>query len=214
MSALRSLSVKSKLIGIVFLTSLVSLASGFLFVIVSDIRTFKRDMIANTVLISRVIGDSSVSDLAFGDRSEAGKTLARLAGIASTQFAVLYDSHGKPFSSYQKAGSGAPPPLPADSLAEFRKGILHISQAIVYQNERYGTVYLGMSTAELDRKIRTYLATMMTALVFLLSLSVLVAIRLQRLISDPIQNLAQAARRVSEGHDNRAARFQLPFQTG
>jgi two-component system, sensor histidine kinase and response regulator len=200
-SWLKSLSVKNKLIGIVFLTSFLSLASGFLFVIVNDIRTFRRDMIANTVLVGRVIGDSSVSDLAFGDRREAEKTLARLAGIASTQFAFLYDANGKPFSSYQKAGSGPTPPLPAAAMAEFRKGMLHVSQDVVYQNERYGTVYLGTSTAELDEKIRTYLATMMTALLVLLTLSVLVAIKLQRLISDPIQNLAEAARRVSEGHD-------------
>ncbi|MEO6325158.1 MAG: ATP-binding protein, partial [Thermoanaerobaculia bacterium] len=111
------------------------------------------------------------------------------------------DANGKLFSSYRRSDTGTAPPLPTDSRADFGENLLHVSQPVIYQSERYGTVYLGTSTAELDQKIRTYLVTMLTALLVLLSLSVLVALKLQGLISDPIQNLARAARTISQGHD-------------
>jgi len=201
----RDLSIKNKLIGIVFLITFLALFSGSLFVILADIRTFRRDAVERTMLIARVMGDSCVSDLTFGDKKESEKTLARLASVPSMRFAHLYDAKGLLFSSYRRASVGGlvaeAPARPPEKRPEFLDGLLHVSQPVLYQGERYGTIYIGTSTDELTTKIRTYLVSGVTALVALLTLSVLAALRLQRLISEPILGLALTAKRISANHD-------------
>src|SRR5688572_3600468 len=99
MNPFRRVSIRNKLLGIILLTALVSLICGFGFVLLNDVRTFKRDLAEQATLIARIAADYSVSDLAFGDQEASSRTLRKLATIPGLEAAYLFDTEGKLFSS-------------------------------------------------------------------------------------------------------------------
>ncbi len=201
MTPFRNLSIRNKLTAIILLITVTAIGSAFAFAVATQVRTFKREMVANTLLIARVIGDYSVSDLAFGDASESRRTLERLGAVPNIQYASLYDAKGRLLATY---GDGAPrhatPPV-AGEAPEFRGGALHVTQPIAYKGERYGTIHLCASTRDLDSNLATYLLTMLTGMAGLTLLAFFVALRLQAVLSAPILKLAEVARRISKDHD-------------
>jgi len=197
----RSASVRGKLLSVILLTSSLSLAGGFAFVIVNDIRVFKSDMVERTSLVARVVGESNVSALAFGDPLAAAKVLAKLEELPDVEAAHLYGNDGAVFAGFDRSPRRAAPVPPGQPSSEFRAASLEVFEPVVYQGERYGALHLSVSTRALDAKIQRQLAVMVSAWFALILLSVLFALRLQRLISDPILRLAAAAHWISEADD-------------
>ncbi|HVT01897.1 MAG TPA: response regulator [Thermoanaerobaculia bacterium] len=198
------LSIRNKLIGIILLTTTVSLACGFVLVILRDIRTFKRDLIESTVVLAKVTGENSVSALAFDDREDAAKTLAKLSSLPTITGAYLFNSHGKLLAEYRHGTSRrTDPPGPSEGLRKFLGEELLVSERIVYQGENYGTIYLKASIAPMRDKIRTDLLTMVVVMILAILVSLILALRLEKIISRPILDLARVAREISEHHDYR-----------
>jgi PAS domain S-box-containing protein len=198
---IQNLPIKSKIALIVLLVTAFSLIAGFTFVIVRDIRTFRNDMMENTVAVARIIGDYSVVDLAFRDPEASRGTLSKLSSMSNIDAVFLYDSSGNLFSSYVRHGKENKPPRLHNNATEFNGSYLHVFRPIRSQNEFYGTIYLRSSTAALNAKVRDYLFTMILSLIVLMLISAGIAFLLQGIISRPILDLAQVARRISQEGD-------------
>jgi signal transduction histidine kinase/DNA-binding response OmpR family regulator len=194
-------SIRRKLLAIITLTTTVTLLFAFSFVIYNDVRTFRRDMVDGTVVVARVTAENTVAELAFGDREEAQKTLAHLAQTPGIVAARLYDAQGKPFAVFESRGEKTPAVAPPAGLREFAAGTLHVSQAVDYQGERYGTIAVVASTDLLKAKIRQHLVVMLTFMLMLIIASSVLAMLLGRYISRPILELAAVARDISQRHD-------------
>ncbi len=199
MRFLKKFSIRSKLLIILLTLNLTSLIIGFTFVISHDIRIFRKDLVENGITIARVIGDYSVVDLTFQDAKASKETLAKLNSIEHVDCAFLYDSQGHLFSSYAK--SECKPRKTSAIPIEFQKTFLHLSQPIQDQEREYGTIYLRLSTAGLNQKIARYLITMISLFGALVVLSFFLATQLQRLISRPLIELAEATQKVSDERD-------------
>jgi signal transduction histidine kinase/DNA-binding response OmpR family regulator len=198
----RDLSIRSQLVAVILGSTALALASGFAFVIANDVHSFRRDMVDSTQLVARVVGDSSVSDLAFRDKEESAKTLGALARTPSIQAAWLYDEDGKLFSRWTRAGTQPAAEHPAGGEASDDDGRrLHVALPIVYEGERYGSIHVDASTALLQQRVREHVRVMLAVLVVILAVAATLAMRLQRVVSDPILALADAARKVSVEHD-------------
>lgn len=202
MTPIRNLSIRNKLVGSILLTTALSLLAGFAVVVADDVQTYRHDAVDAAVLVARVIGDNTVSALAFGDRDEAAKILARIAAVPNVEAAHLYDAEGRPFAAFDRspAARSAPPPQQV-RLHAFREGSLHVFEPVVHRNERYGTIHLETSTRPLEAKIQRRLWVLLSVLMALIVLSLLVAVSLQRLISGPILRLAETARWISRARD-------------
>ncbi len=195
------MKIRSKLILIILSITLFSLVAGFALVSINDINTFKREMVESTTVQARVIGDYSVVDLAFSDQEASAKTLAKLSAIENIDYAYLYDTAGKLFSSYTRSGTAPPAPPVQTNSSEFEGGYLSVFQTISEGNLIYGTILLRASTIPLEEKVRDYLLTMLSFIAVLVIASVLLAVQLQKVISAPILDLAEAARKTTEGED-------------
>src|SRR5262245_38963090 len=110
MNLFKDLSIRSKLIWIMFITSVFSLGISFTFVVLRDVKNFKREMVENTMAIAHLIGDFSIVDLTFQDPKASQNTLAILRSIPYIDFACVYQEDGKVFSSYaaNKSANAAP----------------------------------------------------------------------------------------------------------
>lgn len=198
MSILYSLSIRNKLIGIILLVTIITLGTGFTLVIVSNIKSFKEDMKSNTIVTAQVVGEYCVSPLVFEDRAGAEQILAKLADVPSITRAKVYDTNGELFVSFATSEEPiAQSPIVQERSSEFVDDYLHVYQPIIYKDENYGTIYLQASTQLLDTKIRDYLRYMLLLMVGLTIVSVVLAFRLQRIISKPILNLASVAQQIA-----------------
>lgn len=202
MKFFRDLSIRNKLIAIILFSTILTIGTGFAFVVRTEIRTFKKDMAENTVLNTRILGEYCVTPLAFYDRNGAEDILARMQVLTSIEDVLLFDESGDLFAAYHRSGDGSGIFPPGGTAAvEFKDGFLHVSQPISYRGENYGNIYVRSATDQLDRKILDYISTMLIGMVILIFLSSFLANILQRLISKPILALADTTRIISISGD-------------
>jgi two-component system sporulation sensor kinase A len=195
------LSIKGKLTAIMLFVSMLTLISGFTFMIILEIQSFKSDMITSTTALARVIGDYSVVALAFADKTECQRTLSRLSTVPHIEFASIYDVDGTVFASYQRLGVHSKIPPLKNSEAEFKNGYLEVFHPIIEKQNRYGTIYLRASTQPLKEKTVRLIFTMVVFMFALIGALFLLTGLVQGVISKPILRLAEITRHVSKERD-------------
>jgi two-component system sensor kinase FixL len=197
-------SIKNKLVGIICLVTLAALGIGFTVVILSDIATYEDDLVNNTLVNARLVGNGCITALAFDDRQGAMDNLLTLESVDDVEDAYLFDKNGDLFAHYQRTPSDTPPTkeeFRLDKASEFANGRLEVTQPIRFKGQDYGYIQLRASTAQLQEKIRDYLATVLTLMAALMVLAFLLAQGLQRIISAPILHLARVTHSISKGGD-------------
>ncbi|MBC8097744.1 MAG: PAS domain S-box protein, partial [Akkermansiaceae bacterium] len=195
-----NISIKRKQVGIILLTSAISLllaCAAFLFY---DFTTFRQELVQHAGSIAGVVGNNCTAALDFNDSRSAEETLAALRDERNCLAAAVFKTDGTPFATYVRSTNVAVmivPPARAQSQYHFTNDQLVLHRLITVQREAIGTVVLIYDLHELSDRLVRYLS--IVTLVFLVSLLVafLLSSRLQRVISGPIQSLARAARAVA-----------------
>lgn len=200
----RGLSIRWIVSGVILATTMVVLVAGFWIIVPKTVSLLDEWMVTQFVRIARVVGDYSVSDLAFGTREESEKNLARLESSPRVLAAALYDARGALFSRFARQGVVPAPAIPeqmsgavADRV-ERAPNVIEVFHPLVHEGERYGTIYLRVSTRELDEDVRRYWMGMAWAGAGLFVLALAVALVIQRVVSRPILRLSQAAEQVAQ----------------
>lgn len=195
----RGLSIKNKLVVIILTVAFIATGLGFTFVIISDIRTFRDNMVDNTVMNARLIGEYAVTPLVFDDREGAQEILNKLGALPDMMNGYVYDNDGGLFASYNREGPmTAPLPEIGERASEFSGGYLHVVSPIIYKDKQYGRIYLRASTGLLSNKINKYLFTMLLLGSGIMIISYFLAVRLQKILSGPILDLTRMTRKISE----------------
>jgi signal transduction histidine kinase len=197
MKRLSRLSIRGQLILVITSAAVLAVVVGFATVILRDVGTLRREMVAKGELIARLAGDYSLSTLLFDDRPEAEEALSKLQWMEEVDCARLFDADGEVFASYDRGLSRLELPPLAVQASEVVGDHLFVSQPIDHQGERYGRIVICASTRGLEAQIRSSLTTMGGLVAILIVLSVGIAFRLQGFISRPILELASVVRRVS-----------------
>jgi signal transduction histidine kinase len=197
-----NLSIRGKLVVIIVASTLLSLAAGFAMTISTGVRDLKRDLIETTETVARAAGQYSAVGLAFDDRQEAEGALNSLRVFEIVELAVLYDLDRRPFVVYAREGvAAAPPPFEDGAATAIRGDAVHSWNPVVFEDKRYGSIYVRASTEQLSERIRVYLYRMLGLGVALLGFSLFFALLLQRFISRPLVDLAAVAARISRDND-------------
>lgn len=205
---LDKLSIRSKLTLIITSISLVVLLSLFLVSVFTQ-RGMLREALKNEILIlAQDMSLNSSPALIFDDRQAAYETLANLQNKPQVAFGAIVTVNGGLFAKYQREDD---PGLPANLLlnmpggtsseAFFAGNFLKVSQPITFNNEQIGTLNI---CARLDRTHQVLLRYVTLGTIGLAGaalLAWLLALRLQRLISRPIESLASTMLTVSSEQD-------------
>jgi signal transduction histidine kinase/CheY-like chemotaxis protein len=200
MNPLRTLSIRNKLIGIVLLATIVPLLCGFAFVVINERRAFRRETMDTAVVIARVTAENSVADLAFGDREAADNTLSKLDSIENVEHAALFDKNGKLFAAWNRAGGGASRRL-VGATRSWSGDRLQVAEPVSFNGERWGTIVLELTTTGLQSKLRGHFITLLILTALVIGAALVLGVRLEKIVSQPILDLAALAREVSEKHD-------------
>jgi signal transduction histidine kinase len=200
MTGFRSLSIRRKLIAINMAISVAALllaCTGFAYY---EIRAFRRTIADEIGSIAQIVSRSSEAAVAFRDAKAAGETLAVLKAEPRIVAGCLFDGTSSLLADYHRpGGSRCPSRSPAGSAPVFSDTTLSITQPVIVDGQRAGTVYLVSDLADMQRRLGGYAVISAWVLAAAVLLALLLSAFLQNLISGPISHLAETASRVSAG---------------
>ena len=203
MAAHHDIPIRLKLNGIVLITCAIAILLACSVFAVYDVSTFRNAMSQELSMVANITGSNTTAALVFGDTKSATETLASLSAHRHIVQAWVFTADGKVLARYLRngiQGSSAVPALRSDGI-EITKNSMVLFQPIRLKVQRIGTIYIEADLEEIrDRTRRLEMITSAAVLISLIS-AYLLSSRLQRIISEPILELARAASTVSSGRN-------------
>jgi two-component system, sensor histidine kinase and response regulator len=200
MNFLRDMSIGRKLTVIIWSITSVSLLLACAVLVGYDLVMYRRAMVRDVSTLADMVGDNSTAALTFHDNRAAKDVLRSLRTQPGITAACLYDSNGEVFAIYVRDGkeSAFSPPHPRPSGSFFENSRLLQFRPIRLGEDTIGTIYVESDFSEMIKRLRTYpVAMAMTLLISSIAAFVLAA-RMQKLVSQPILELVQTTKRVSD----------------
>jgi PAS domain S-box-containing protein len=196
-------SVRRKLIAVIMLTvgpALLLAVLAFLGIEVAEYRTAAKREIG---LLAKVVGESSSAALEFKDPTEGRRLLANLRAHPHIVAAALLDRRGATLATYRRDGDGPAAEAegrPGEGTA-FEGGHLWVTTPVRHAGETLGTIYLQVEMSELNQRLMWVLAVGVALTLLIASFAMLLAMKMGRLVSEPILHLTAAARSIASGRD-------------
>ena len=209
---LQNLSIKRKLMLITMLTSgvaLVLLSASFL---IYDLVSFRVFLTQDLSTQAEIIAYNTAAAMAFDTPADATDDLAALKAKNDIVAAVLYNQQGKVFAKYVRADI-ARPDLPTDltdvSSCRSRGNYLVVCHEVSLKNEPLGTLFVQSDMSQRNTRAKHYATFLLLALLACGLLALIIASKLQNLISGPILRLEDTMRVVSakRNYEVRALKF-------
>jgi len=185
------------------LTTAIALLLSTFFFIMNTWLSEKKSATAELQAIADLIGINSTAALAFDDTEGAREILTSLSAVPDVMLAVLYDKEGNEFVRFNPADSkesSDPSAILALKSSEPADNKIVVSSTINLDGKSIGTVILYGTLQSRIAQLRDDILTAVIATVFSFAVALLVAWRLQRAITIPVQELTGFLQRVSREH--------------
>jgi len=211
MDFLRNVPIKRKLNVIMMMISVIVILIACGAFLANEVISYRRSMVDHLGTLAQVIGSNSTAALSFSDSKAASETLSALAAESDVILATILDREAHPFATYPAPvggkshdhnTAGADEPfnriLIISEGYDFHRDHVDLSRKIILDKEIIGTVYIRAGLDDLYSRMRFYLVV--TSLIMMVSLLIayIVSSQLQRVISDPILELADTMNVVSQ----------------
>jgi len=202
MHSLNKFSLRAKLTAIVMITCSAAILVVCAIFAIYDVTTFKRSLASDLVTTAEITGSNLTAALTFGDRSAAGETLSSLSLQKHITEACVYNKNGTTLAEYSRGSYRfLSPPAPRADQTFVSSGYLVVSRQIRFDGEVIGSIYVKSDLLALRAREMRFSIIIFIAVLLSLAISFLLASRLQKLISEPIGQLARTAHEVSVKKD-------------
>jgi signal transduction histidine kinase len=194
-------SIRHKLALVVLATTLAALILTGIALVIYDLRTYQETATRDLVAQAEILGRASAPALAFNDPKAAQEYLALLRAKSAIAAAAIYSPKGKLFASYTRRELDLPMPgLPESEGSRVEGTSLVLFKRVVENNEILGTVYIR-ANYELAERLKSYLAILASVMALSLLVALMVWTKLQAVLTRPILEVTEVARRVMEARD-------------
>jgi len=203
MKKFRDLAIGRKLTLVMMSISSATVLLAGITVIIYEVAAFRTVAVHDLSVQAEIVGENCAAALAFDDPRTAQETLASLRARTDIVAACVYRNDGSILASYPSETGASSVMLaePEPDGHRLEHGNLVLFHQVVHGRKVLGTVYLrsnlGPHYTRLMADVIIAVATMLVSWILALAL----AARLQRVISEPILDLAQVARNVTERQD-------------
>lgn len=196
-------SIKTTLMRVIMGTCGITLLVAGSGLAVSDLIISKGAIIDQLMAQANILGDNCKMGLLSADRKSAQQALSGLSTDSSIVAAAIYSKNDLLFATYLRrdARNIIIPSYSHSYGYQVESGHLHFFSPVVANGKRIGTVYLRDNLQDLYSRLRVQGATFLSVLLLSYLLALIVSSRLQRMVSEPILNLARAARTISQNKD-------------
>jgi signal transduction histidine kinase/ActR/RegA family two-component response regulator len=195
-------TVRGKLMAVVLLTTALALVVAGITMLTHDLSVYRQSWVSDLSTEASILALSTAPALAFDDHEVAQRNLSAMRARAAVLVAALYSPDGTLYASFVRQGASPPASrIPTAVLGtHISAQYVDLSQPVVFNAERLGTIYLR-ARYDLMGRITAYLSIF--ALVTLLSMLVALALStaLQKIITRPLDEMATVARQVVDRRD-------------
>jgi C4-dicarboxylate-specific signal transduction histidine kinase len=184
---------------IVMTASCAALLLACLTFVVSDVFNYREVMLRDLSTRAQIIGNNSTAALSFGEPKPVEEIMAALSADPRLVAACVFTADNQVFAQYRRANSAESlPSRNTDRNAWFTWDCLYLFSDIDFNGRRIGTVFLQSDLQGLRSRVKGN--AIITALVMLAAAGIafLLSARLQRVISDPITDLAAIAVQIAQ----------------
>jgi len=209
MGAFNNLSIRSKITGIILLANVIGLGVAFTLVVQQERETIRENVIQYGEMLARVVGQTQAVSLSFDDLEMAEEDTARLGEEEQVIEAYVWNAEKQYFTGFQDKEAGLPYPDLENQVSSFvEKDGLNYVEVFAKFNYRIdvdenaeGVVCLRFGEERLQEALGAYYRRLGLVMLVVVAISILFAFMLGRLVSGPILQLADVARRISRHGD-------------
>jgi len=195
----RSQSLRTKLTLVTLVTVVMVQLCAAIVLISWERSRARRNLVETLQTQSRIVVDNSAAALSFGDHDAALETLRSLRVNEGFERACLYDEHGMLFADEVLTGACSPAPVADGSTVE--SGLAVSTPVSAPSRGQIGTLTLQSSLKPVNDRLRDQIVGTLVVLLLSALAAVLLMTRLRRLLTLPLQHLAETAQAVSRDRD-------------
>jgi len=191
-------SLRGKMLAVVLATTATALLVNALALLYYNVRDYRETQIADMRTQAEILGRASAAAVAFNDKRVAERDLATLQARPDVEAAALYSSGGALFASYVRSG-GVPAHAqpPGYRISGDRVSVFH---PIIERGDTIGSVFIRARYGLRERMLH-YLGIVAIVMGGALAAALLLSAWLQRALTKPILEVADAARAVVQRRD-------------
>jgi len=201
-SLTKDISISKKLVFIVLLTTNIALLLASISVILYDRKAEKNSLSKELSILTRVVAQRSTAALAFDDKQLAAENLYALSENKNIIMACMYTSDKNLFSHYYaKNIDSTCESQSLKLLTGYIDNSYQIYQNITLDGSVVGFIFIKSSLEEINQRLISYIV--FVGMLFIASgfLAFLMALKLQKLITYPIIDLAESSRKIYDEKD-------------
>jgi PAS domain S-box-containing protein len=186
---------------VVLITTAVAVLVAGLAMLTRDLTVNRQAWAQDLANQATIIGLATTPALAFDDHAAAERYLVALRARPRILMAALYDAEGRLYSSYVKEGQAQPSPqVPVIEGIQISGQQVELVQPIERGAEKLGSLYLK-GQYDVVTRITAYIGIFGLVMVLSLLVAYLLSRQLQRVITEPLEAMAAAARDIVERRD-------------
>ena len=164
-----------------------------------DTITFRRELAGNVSVLADAVGNNCAAAIDFNDPETAGQMLDALRAKPNMVSACVYSRDGQVLATYQRDTNAVfVPPAMQTAGEEFNGGQLLVFRPINQKGVMTGVIFVASDLKDLSARLMRRLAIAGAVFVLTLLVALPLSSRFQRLVSDPILQLARVARTVAQ----------------
>jgi len=197
----RNLPLKSKLNVALLLSSGIAALLLFALMLLNAVYNLREQKVSQISVLAEVMAANTASALVFSDAKSAETTLAALRIEPEILFAEIHGRDHQLFAGYHSAG------IPRDFKAEesnrddFRDPVFSTSKYIIVDGEPVGHIWIVADLSNKFLAVAEQVVALAIATLISLAVTLLIANRFRRLISQPIEQVATTAKAIARDHD-------------
>jgi signal transduction histidine kinase len=197
MRKLRNVSLKHKITRVMVLISTAALLVASICFGINDIVTLRGAKVRDLKSLAQIIGANCQGSLSFLDEAGATQTLSAMRAQPNVIGAAVYRD-GRVFAAFKRETPKTSIPWkPGADGHFFQRGTLVLFSPVTLDGERIGTVYLQDDLGDITQRMQRYAGISLLILVVSILVALVLSSLLQRVVSEPILELARTASRVS-----------------
>lgn len=211
LNRLQNISIRNKLMAMLVITCNAVLILVLFAFVVNEAYVTRKAITAEVTSTAGIIAQNVSSPIIFGDRKEADAILSGLQSKRNIESALIISPDGTLFASYQAPGterklqSLSGKLLLEDSnrsyLRQWTDNIRVLKPLLDADKRQVGTLLVESNIDELFTRLKRYSMIVAMVLVCAMALTFLLATFVQRIISGPIETLANSMDDVSRHRD-------------
>ncbi len=204
MVKLRDMTIRGKLTTIIMVVTAAALLSAIVSSVTLEQVEARQRLVEDLFSHAEMVGDNCKAALSFADKEDAKTVLASLGARDSAVYACIYDKGGERFAEFSRGDmpEGILPNAPTGNSHAFMDGYLLVAMEIELDGEIIGSVLLVDDMSHIRKDLVSDVIVSVAILCCALGIGYLLSSRLQKVVSEPILNLAGAAERIGKGDLN------------